>query len=40
VPNSDAEALRLVVVAIVISLGALMMSEWLARRATARLHGN
>jgi molybdate transport system permease protein len=40
VPNGDAEALKLVVVAIIISLAALMMAEWLARRATARLHGN
>jgi molybdate transport system permease protein len=40
VPNGDAEALKLVIVAIFISLGALMMAEWLARRATARLHGN
>lgn len=40
VPNGDAEALKLVVVAVIISLGALMMSEWLARRATARLHGD
>jgi len=40
VPNGDADALKLVIVAIIISLGALMMAEWLARRATARLHGN
>ena len=39
IPGGDAAALHLVVVAIVISLAALMMSEWLARRATARLHG-
>jgi molybdate transport system permease protein len=39
VPNGDADAMRLVIVAVVISLGALMISEWLARRATARLHG-
>jgi len=39
VPGGDAAALKLVVVAIVISLAALMASEWLARRATARLHG-
>ena len=39
VPGGDAAALGLVVVSIVISLAALMMSEWLARRATARLHG-
>jgi len=29
-----------VVVSIVISLGALIASEWFARRAQARLHGN
>src|SRR5690242_16389761 len=40
VPSGDAEALKLVVVAVIISLGALMMSEWLSRRATARLHGD
>jgi len=39
VPNGDAAALRLVVVAVLISLAAVMASEWLARRATARLHG-
>ena len=39
IPDGDAAALHLVVVAIIISLAALMMSEWLARRATARLHG-
>jgi molybdate transport system permease protein len=39
VPGGDAAALGLVIVSIVISLAALMMSEWLARRATARLHG-
>jgi len=39
VPGGDAAALRLVVVAIVISLGALMVSEWFARRAGARVHG-
>jgi len=40
VPGGDRLALQLVVVAIVISLGALMLSEWFARRAGARLHGN
>jgi len=40
VPNGDADALKLVVVAVLISLGALMIAEWLARRPTARLHGN
>jgi len=39
VPGGDAAALRLVVVAIIISLGALMVSEWFARRAGARVHG-
>jgi len=39
IPDGDVAALNLVIVAIVISLAALMMSEWLARRATARLHG-
>ena len=39
VPGGDAAALKLVVLAILISLAALMLSEWLARRATARLHG-
>ena len=39
VPNGDADALKLVIVAVIISLAALMISEWLARRATARLHG-
>ncbi len=39
VPGGDAAAMKLVIVAIVISLGALVGSEWLAHRATARLHG-
>jgi molybdate transport system permease protein len=39
VPGGDASAARLVVVAIVISLIALVASEWLARRAGTRLHG-
>jgi len=39
VPGGDAAALQLVVVAVIISLAALVASEWLARRATARLHG-
>lgn len=39
VPGGDASALRLVVVAIVISLIALVLSEWFARRAGTRLHG-
>jgi molybdate transport system permease protein len=39
VPGGDSAALSLVVVAVAISLAALVASEWLARRATARLHG-
>jgi molybdate transport system permease protein len=39
VPGADAAALRLAAVAVVISMLALFLSEWLARRATARLHG-
>jgi molybdate transport system permease protein len=39
VPGGDAAAMRLVVVAIVIALAALVISEWLARRAGARAYG-
>jgi molybdate transport system permease protein len=39
VPGGDRAALSLVVVAIIISLAALIASEWFARRAFARLHG-
>ena len=39
VPGGDRAALQLVVVAIVISVAALMASEWFACRAGARLHG-
>ena len=39
IPDGDAAALHLVIVAVIISLAALILSEWLARRATARLHG-
>jgi len=39
IPNADAAAARLVMVAIVISLAALVVSEWLARRAGTRFHG-
>jgi molybdate transport system permease protein len=39
IPGADAAAARLVIVAIVISLVALIASEWLARRAGTRLHG-
>jgi molybdate transport system permease protein len=40
VPGGDAAAMRLVVVAIVISLAALIASEWFARRAGKRYHGD
>jgi molybdate transport system permease protein len=38
-PAGDAAALRLVAISIVIAMTALIASEWLARRATRRLHG-
>jgi molybdate transport system permease protein len=40
VPSGDAAALRLAVVAIVLSLIALIASEWLARIASARVRGD
>jgi molybdate transport system permease protein len=40
VPGGDAAAGRLVLVAIVLALGALIASEWLARRAAIRFHGD
>ena len=39
VPGGDAAAGRLVLVAIAIALAALVASEWLARRAGMRFHG-
>jgi molybdate transport system permease protein len=39
VPGGDADALKLVVISLVICFAALLASEWLARRATAQLHG-
>jgi molybdate transport system permease protein len=39
VPGGDADALKLVVISIFICVAALLASEWLAKRATARLHG-
>src|SRR5437763_17186493 len=39
-PDGDTAALRLVVVSIVIALAALIASEWFARRAHRRMHGN
>jgi len=40
VPGGDAAALRLVIVAVAISLIALIASEWFARRASLRYHGD
>jgi molybdate transport system permease protein len=39
IPDGDAAAGRLVVVAILLSLVALIAAEWLGRRASARFHG-
>jgi molybdate transport system permease protein len=39
VPGGDAAASRLVLVAIALSLTALIASEWFARRAAIRIHG-
>ncbi len=39
VPNGDAAAGRLVIIAIIIALAALVVSEWLARRAAMRFRG-
>ena len=39
VPGGDAQALKLVAIAVAISLVALIASEWLGRRAGARVHG-
>src|SRR5205085_8965251 len=39
VPGGDAAAGRLVLVAIAIALVALILSEWLAKRAGMRFHG-
>jgi molybdate transport system permease protein len=40
IPGGDAAAMRLVIVAIVIALAALVASEWFARRAGMRYHGD
>lgn len=39
-PDGDTAAMRLVIVSIVIAMAALVASEWFARHATRRLHGN
>ena len=38
-PDGDAAALRLVVISVLISMAALVASEWFSRRALRRLHG-
>ena len=40
IPNGDAAAMRLVIIAIIIALAALVASEWFARRAGMRYHGD
>ena len=40
VPGGDAAALRLVIVAVAISLAALVVAEWFSRRAGKRFHGD
>jgi len=40
IPDGDAAAGRLVIIAIVIALAALIASEWFARRAGMRTHGD
>ena len=40
VPGGDAAAFRLVVIAVAIALVALVASEWFARRASMRYHGD
>ncbi|OOY08686.1 molybdate ABC transporter permease subunit [Thioclava sp. F36-7] len=39
VPGGEAEAARLVVISVTLALGALLVSEWLARRIAARIAG-
>jgi molybdate transport system permease protein len=39
VPGGDAAALRLVLVAVVVALAAIALSEWLSRRVAARIAG-
>ena len=39
-PDGDVAALRLVIISVAIAVAALIGAEWLARRATRRLHGN
>jgi molybdate transport system permease protein len=38
-PGGEPAALRLVVVSVIVAMGALLASEWLARRAAKRVQG-
>jgi molybdate transport system permease protein len=39
IPNGEAPAARMVVIAIVLAFAALLAAEWVGRRATTRFHG-
>ena len=39
VPGGDAQAFRLVLIAIAVAMGALILSEWVSRRVAARIAG-
>jgi molybdate transport system permease protein len=39
-PDGDAAAMRLVVISVLLAMASLIASEWFARRAALRLHGN
>jgi molybdate transport system permease protein len=39
VPGGDADAFRLVIVSVILAMGALLLSEWFARRAQGRVAG-
>jgi molybdate transport system permease protein len=39
VPGGDADAFRLVVISVILAMGALVLSEWMARRAAVRVGG-
>ena len=39
IPGGEGAALRLVIIAVVVSMGALLVSEWMAARATKRVTG-
>ena len=39
VPGGEGSALRLVIIAVAVSMGALLISEWVARRVAARVGG-